>query len=203
MEGVIVLSNFFSRTVHLFSVIYSSLIPLLIHCKNWCYHYYLQTNEQMKEQHLYLRLSLMHQKNCTEDWTDMMGLGALHCCAKSCKIEWIYHWHREASEAAGACWARSTISSVVVPMISFARFNGTHRILPIESWVENYCKDQPTEHLGLEILIWHILLLLKITVVALKVTQKMTFFIHICSVLFWWSLEFAKRTYPRNNTQLF
>ena len=41
---------------------------------------------------------------------------------------------RRAYEPAGACWARITISSVVVPMISFARFNGTHTILPIESW---------------------------------------------------------------------
>ena len=182
-------------TVHLFHFPYAVKIDVIIII-------YKQMNKWKNN------TSIWDYHSCTRKTAQKIGqtwraLASCIAARNSCKIEWIYHWHREASEAAGACWARSTISSVVVPMISFARFNGTHRILPIESWVENYCKDQPTEHLGLEILIWQILLLLKITVVALKVTQKMTFFIHICSVLFWWSLEFAKRTYPRNNTQLF
>jgi len=143
----------------------------------------------------------MHQKNCTEDWTDMMGLGALHCCAKSCKIEWIYHWHREASEAAGACWARSTISSVVVPMISFARFNGTHRILPIESWVEN--KDQPTEHLGLEILNWQILLFTEDYCGGLKSdSEDDILYPHLfCSL--WWSSRVCEKNLPEKQYQAF
>lgn len=40
-----------------------------------------------------------------------------------------WKWNQEAR----FCCARITSSSVVVPMISFARFNGTHKILPIES----------------------------------------------------------------------
>jgi hypothetical protein len=44
-------------------------------------------------------------------------------------------------ESAGACCVRTTNSSVVDPMISFAGFNGTHRILPIESWVDHFCKN--------------------------------------------------------------
>jgi hypothetical protein len=47
-------------------------------------------------------------------------------------------------EPAGASCARITNSSVVVPMISFARFNGTHRILSIESWVGHFCKNEQT-----------------------------------------------------------
>jgi hypothetical protein len=41
---------------------------------------------------------------------------------------------RCTAQEAELCCARITISSVVVPMISFARFKETHKILPIESW---------------------------------------------------------------------
>ena len=39
---------------------------------------------------------------------------------------------------AGPCWALSTTSSVVMPMISFARFKLTQEIFPMLSWTYEF-----------------------------------------------------------------
>lgn len=173
-------------TVHFFHFSYAVKIMIsFLFTKKW-------TNGRIRQP--VWTNDMIHQENCTGDWTDTMGFAAwnlatvnelsLTCCG--------------TYEAAGACWARITISSVVVPMISFARFSGTHRILPIESWVENYCEDLGSENLN-----WQMLRLWKIHRSRLKHYSEDTCCIPIPSGLFGDNFEFAKRTYPRNNTQLF
>ena len=86
-------------------------------------------------------------------------------------------------------------------MISFARFNGTHRILPIESWVEN--KDQPTEHLGLEILNWQILLFTEDYCGGLKSdSEDDILYPHLfCSL--WWSSRVCEKNLPEKQYPAF
>jgi hypothetical protein len=98
-------------------------------------------------------------------------------------------------EPAGASCARITNSSVVVPMISFARFNGTHRILSIESWVGHFCKNEQTLEVN------GIKRTRTLHVPSLK--KHCRFLIMVLFLLLFLCLMNLKGTYPRNNAKLF